>query len=431
MPLQAVKSFIAEHSVSGSVLAGFSGGADSTALLLALHEAGMDVTAVHFNHGIRGDEADADEEWSRNFCEARGIPFISEHLNVPANTRKGESCEEAARRLRIESWKRLANGRPVFIAHHADDTLEELFLRLARGSNVSALVPMRPVRVIYGVTFLRPFLRLRKSRLEAWLRSRGVSDWRIDSTNNDNSYRRNAVRNRLLPLFSEIFGNDTGLLLALDSLREDAALIDNLVEKAPADSINDWKAMPRPVFARRITRWLRDNDVTSPVTRPFIERLFEATSAFNGRELTIPLDIEHSISVTATGPVLLTDRSVAEQDWNWRTAPLLRLSDTFSLRAEQTENGIVLTETNSGKSETFSSLPDTLRVRSWRQGDRMLPFGSQSPKKLQDIFSDAKVPRHLRPTYPVILADDTIIWLAPIRRAEFGRLTTSIKNQSS
>ena len=132
MPLQAVKSFIAEHAVSGKVFAGFSGGADSTALLLALHEAGMDVTAVHFNHGIRGDEANADEEWSRNFCAARDIPFISEHLNVPANIRKGESCEEAARRLRIEAWVRISQGRPVFIAHHADDTLEELFLQIVK-----------------------------------------------------------------------------------------------------------------------------------------------------------------------------------------------------------------------------------------------------------------------------------------------------------
>ncbi len=127
--------------------------------------------------------------------------------------------------------------------------------------------------------------------------------------------------------------------------------------------------------------------------------------------------------MTATGPVLLADCSIAEQDWNWRTDPLLRISDFFSIRAEQTERGIVLTERNSGKAEKFSSLPDTLHIRSWRQGDRMLPFGSHTPKKVQDIFSDAKVPRHLRPTYPLILADDTIIWLAPIRRAEFGRIT--------
>ena len=80
MPFNTIKSFLAEHCVHGSVLAGFSGGADSTALLLALHEAGVDVTAVHFNHGIRGDEADADEEWSRKFCASRNIPQDEEVL---------------------------------------------------------------------------------------------------------------------------------------------------------------------------------------------------------------------------------------------------------------------------------------------------------------------------------------------------------------
>ena len=424
MPHQAVKSFIAEHAVSGKVFAGFSGGADSTALLLALHEADMDVTAVHFNHGIRGDEADADEEWARKFCTARDIPFISEHLNVPANTRKGESIEEAARRLRIESWTRISHGHPVFIAHHADDTLEELFLRLARGSNVSALVPMRPVRILYGVTFLRPFLNIRKARLEKWLRSKGINDWRIDSTNSDNSYRRNAVRNRLLPLFNEIFGNDAGLLLALESLREDAALIDSVVNAAPADSIEDWRSMPRPVLARRIAIWLRDRNVTSHITRPFIERLHDAISVFTTHEITIPLDAMTSVIVTESGPVLSNHSPIAEQNWNWRSTPLLCLSDQFSFSAVETAKGIVLTETNSGKSETFSTLPDSLRIRSWQTGDKMIPFGSHSPKKIQDIFSDAKVPRHLRPSYPIILADDTIIWLPTIRRAEFGRITS-------
>ena len=372
--------------------------------------------------GGGADEADADEEWSRNFCVARGIPFISEHLNVPINIRKGESCEEAARRLRIESWTRISQGRPVFIAHHADDTLEELFLRLARGSNVSALVPMRPVRILHGVTFLRPFLKIRKARLEEWLRSKGISDWRIDSTNTDNSYRRNAVRNRLLPLFSEIFGNDTGLLLALDSIREDAELIDSIATSANTDSIDGWKAMPRPILARRITAFLRENGVTAPITRPFIERLHDAIAAFTTRELTIPLDATTSVSVTASGPLLQADRAIAEHDWNWRMTPLLHISDRFSFRAVETGNGVVLTETVSGKSETFSSLPDTLHIRSWRPGDRMIPFGSHTPKKLQDIFSDAKVPRHLRPSYPLLLADDIIIWLPTIRRAEFGRI---------
>ena len=426
MPAKAIVSFLAEHPVSGKVFVGFSGGADSTALLLALHEAGMDVTAVHFNHGIRGAEADTDEEWSRRFCEARGIPFISEHLNVPANTLKGESTEEAARRLRIEAWRRLSQGSPVFIAHHADDTLEELFLRLARGSNVSALVPMRPVRVMYGVTFLRPFLRLRKAQLEAWLRSKGISDWRIDSTNTDNSYRRNAVRNRLLPLFREIFGNDSGLILALDSLRDDAALIDSLASSASADTIDGWKAMPRPILARRITAWLRENGVSAPVTRPFIERIHDAIIAFYNKEISIPLDDNNTVAVTASGPVLQKDCSIAELEWNWRTTPALQLSERITLTAAQNENGIVLTESSSGKSETFSSLPDTLHIRSWRPGDKLVPFGSRSQKKLQDIFSDAKIPRHLRPSYPVILADDTIIWLAPIRRSEFGRISKFI-----
>ena len=75
-----------------------------------------------------------------------------------------------------------------------------------------------------------------------------------------------------------------------------------------------------------------------------------------------------------------------------------------------------------GERFAAKSLPDVLTIRSWRAGDRMVPFGQTKPKKLQDIFSDAKIPREKRHQIPLVCADDTIIWVPGVRRAEFGRV---------
>ena len=457
---EAIVSLVQRHHLKPPFLVGFSGGADSTALLLGMLQANIgEFTAVHFHHGLRSAEADADEAWCREFCAERSIPFLSRHLDVPHNTLRGESCEEAARRLRLEAWQELAANTPVFLAHHADDALEELFLRLARGSNASALVPLKPMRQLHGLTFLRPLLAFRKAELEKWLRSQGINDWRIDSTNAESAFRRNAVRNRLLPLFREIFTEDTGLLHALSALRDDAAFLDDSAANAFASlrSLHDWQALPPALLPRVLRLWLEATGIATPPTRPAITRLRKALQSPHPKGL-IPLDGSHAIELRENGPVLtahsfracelssppgaahsvltappamhglssppgtahsaLTAHSFRVRGitkWNWRETPVIQLeSFTFCVGAPQ-EGTLV---------ERFdaSALPDTLHIRHWQPGDRMLPFGATAPKKLQDLFTDAKVPRSRRAELPLLLADEQIIWVPTVRRAAFGAI---------
>ena len=421
--LQLVHDFLRRKAVHGRAFVGFSGGADSTALLLLLSQAGLNVTAVHFQHGIRGGDAEADAAWCEQFCAARNIRFIRENLAVPSNRRNGESLEEAARRLRLEAWRRLADaaGDVVFLAHHADDALEDLLLRLARGANCTGLTGLRDERILNGIRFLRPLLDIRKEQLEELLRLQGVDDWRLDATNSDNAYRRNAVRNELLPLLRRIFDGDGGLRQSLRVLRQDA---DYLEEQAEAiycqlNDLESWRHVPSALLPRVFRTWLQNQTGQDELpVRQTVERLALELQRFNGYPVTFTMEGGQRLRLSRNGLELLetdepqeTEPSVVE--WRWREQSTLMW------------NGYLL-KIGGENGERFAakSLPDVLTIRSWQSGDRMVPFGQTKAKKLQDVFSDAKIPREKRHRLPLVCAGNTIIWVPGVRRAEFGRVSS-------
>ena len=435
----SITSFVRQNPPHHAFV-GFSGGIDSTALLLLLKGTGLGLTAVHFHHGIRGKEADDDAEWCRQFCLARTIDFRLIHLDVPNQRQNGESPEEAARRLRLEAWKQLVgdSDSTIFLAHHADDALEELFLRLARGSNCTGLTSLRPIRRVNGLTFYRPLYNIRKETLRNYLLDNGIDDWRTDSTNADCHYRRNAVRNRLLPLFTETFGTDAGLAQSLQSLKADADFLEKEAQKAldGINSIKDWQNLHAALLPRVFRLWrLKQDGVDEAPSRAFIESLAKALESFDGTPVVLQLDFFTVIRLSQRGLRLENTAprrvSVFLYEWNWKTQPELEipelcmtLSAYTQLNSCQQDTPLVELASANCFSEQFAAdaLPETLTIRPWQTGDRMVPFGHSSAKKLQDLFTDTHVPRTTRGQLPVILAGDTIIWVPSVRRAEFGRI---------
>ena len=151
--IETIAEFAEGHGLppsGGALYAGFSGGADSTALVVALHRLGIPFTAVHFQHGLRGD-AEGDQVWCLQFCHQRGIPFVQRRLDVPVHQSTGEGIEAAARRCRLLAWRDLCQpDDAVALGHHGDDALETLLLRMMRGSGTTGLVGLRPDRVVEG-----------------------------------------------------------------------------------------------------------------------------------------------------------------------------------------------------------------------------------------------------------------------------------------
>ncbi len=189
-----------------AVLAAFSGGADSSALLHFLcsvrGKRGLRVFAAHVNHGLRGAEADRDEAFVRGVCRAWGVPLFAARVNVRAEAEKtGESEELCGRRLRYAFFEKTAAalGARIATAHTLSDCVETILFNLARGTGLSGLCGIPPVRG----NIVRPLIETTRAEVEAYCRENGL-DFVTDSTNFSRVYGRNRVRLDVVPALRTI-----------------------------------------------------------------------------------------------------------------------------------------------------------------------------------------------------------------------------------
>jgi tRNA(Ile)-lysidine synthase len=193
-----------------------SGGADSVALLLAVHEAnaaarnslGIGLSAVHIHHGIReAAESDADLAFVQDLCIQLDVPLHIHRADVPARAAENrETLEEAAREVRYAFFRTLiasGHANSILTAHTLDDQAETVLMKLLRGAWTEGLAAIHPVVLVQTPSIqtgriLRPLLATRRSEIEAFLNSRN-QPWRTDSTNADTAYTRNRIRHELMP----------------------------------------------------------------------------------------------------------------------------------------------------------------------------------------------------------------------------------------
>ncbi|MCB1198930.1 MAG: tRNA lysidine(34) synthetase TilS, partial [Deltaproteobacteria bacterium] len=186
------------------VLVGVSGGIDSSVLLHELacfvaREGGPCLVAVHVHHGIRGEDADLDFLEAQNQAQKHAVPFIVKYLAMGE-----QKSEEALRQARMQVLEEVAlqeGADLILLAQHMQDQAETFLLRLFRGAGVQGLAGMKMLR---NERWFRPFLQIQKQEIEQEAQHRNLS-YRIDKSNFDTSYRRNAVRHNILPKLQTMF----------------------------------------------------------------------------------------------------------------------------------------------------------------------------------------------------------------------------------
>jgi tRNA(Ile)-lysidine synthetase, N-terminal domain len=200
---------IADFSPALPMAVGLSGGADSTALLLACARKWPgQVQAIHVHHGLQA-AADGFEEHCAALCQSLNVPLWVKRLD--ARHTPGQSPEDAARQARYKAFEAVAIAskaqaaiKSIAIAQHADDQVETLLLALSRGAGIAGLAAMPARWERAGVVWHRPLLQVAGADIRSWLRLQG-QPWVEDPTNTDQRYTRNRIRAQLLPALEAAF----------------------------------------------------------------------------------------------------------------------------------------------------------------------------------------------------------------------------------
>lgn len=416
-----------------TVYIGFSGGADSTALTLVLREIApqleLKLKAVHFEHGIRGDASLNDAEWCEAFCSNRDIDF--QRIDLKIDLESG-NIEAAAREKRLEAWQQLVDAKPqsvIALGHHAGDLTENLMIRLCRGSNSSGLTALRFITKVGDLTFVHPLLEMEKSEITEFLKSDLIT-WREDATNTENNYTRNFFRNVVLPqIYTKLPYAQAGFRHAANALEHDADYLEHAAEEEFAKitgqesvSCEFWQAMHPAMLQRVLRLWLAEQQMKIIPDVKLIERFNRLVRLNDGENRLLPVRQGGFISFSAgecrIAPAA-TQAPEYEIIWDWQNSQLAWCDK--KLRAEITAPGDQAEYTDAAVAFDAAHVPTDLQVSPWHDGDRLIPFGSETPVKLKKIFCDRKIPAEDKTLYPTIkLANGKIIWLAGLRRSNFA-----------
>lgn len=413
--VEKVRTFIRTHNLladGAKVIVALSGGADSVALLILLHRLGYHCSAAHCNFHLRGAESDRDMEYVIRLCSSLGTPLETKHFDVEERRQAtGESVEMACRSLRYGWFRELLAAEPgtrLAVAHHLNDNVETFFLNALRGTGVAGLKGMLP----RNGDIIRPLLEVTRSEIEDFLKKENIG-FVTDSTNAENTFRRNRLRNIILPNLDEYFpGASERISQTMSNLRADNALLsdyDALLREQYADAAGaiDVAALAasHPHPAEALYRLLRDSGITprqieSIMADPDASGLTFGSFTLDRGKLR-PLTAEYASAVAVTpgeGPLLmhhLTRKEFAPHrcdDKAWFDAAVLDGNPRFELR-------------------------------SWRQGDRFKPFGMKGSKKLSDLFVSHRLDENAKRAVRVLTRNDEIIWVVGLRPSRLFTVT--------
>lgn len=381
----------------------FSGGADSTALLDILYKMGYKVCAIHINHMIRAEEADRDEEFCRQLCNERAIPFFCHRIDVPALAKqRGESLELAARSLRYAAIEATAaeNGiTRVATAHHADDNAETLLFNITRGSGAKGGCGIPPVRGIY----IRPLIECTKDEITEYCKKTEL-DFVTDSTNLSNDYTRNFIRNEITPRLKEINPRMTeALTLFCGHLRKDEELLQSLVpQKATRKEL---ACLPDPLLSRYIQKHCDANSTAVTALMNAIRKGNEYLRVDMGKGLEAVCDRNSLIFRKKITQPTHKGGIMGEGDFNFgEFGEFCITNDPKKATALQEKNHFTAYTYLKG-----DKLKGNIYVRGRADGDKYRYNGMTH--SLKKLFNSRKIPVERRSTVPLVCDDSGIIWI--------------------
>ena len=411
-----------------SYLVAISGGLDSVVLSYLMRLAKIKFILAHCNFGLRGEESDGDEAFVRQWAKKLGVEIVVSPFDTLQYAQKeGISTQMAARDLRYHWFDSLVIERNlggVVVAHHLDDQVETVLLNLMRGTGIEGLYGMADKRE----KIIRPLLKFSKKELLAYAESVPLH-WREDSSNAKDTYKRNYLRNRVLPLIEEHDDAAVGLMkMSFDRVKDTGRAFFHFFQdwlERHVETRGHYRMLPIaqlkqvPGYKSLIYYWLKDYGFNYFQAEDIAESMLADTAGkiFYGRSGELNLDRDYLILGTGEEQFSTKQLSAADEKFtvNGQTFQVA-IASLFQLDTHR-EHAML----------DLDKLVFPLEIRNWAEGDKFKPLGMQNFKKVSDFLIDLKIPLIQKKTVKVLCSGGEICWLIGLRVDDRYKVTPATK----
>lgn len=450
--LNDIHNYICDYEMiqrDDRIVVGISGGADSVCLMLVLiqltDKLGItkdDIIAVHINHMIRGDEADKDEQFVKEFADNHGIKIISYHKDINGYAKElGCTIEEAGRIFRYDCFNEVCNEykcNKIAVAHNKNDLVETVIFNMIRGAGLRGMSGIKPVRD----NIIRPLLNTERKYIEEYLGLMNQS-YRDDSTNDMLDYDRNKIRHIILPAMEDI---NKGAIKHICQMAEDSKntysyIHDKALEKYEGYVEDDEFGRTATLDVNRIFKYnpvLQEHmiheaicdvaDVKKDITRKHVMAVVGLLYHDTGKVVELPYGIRARRSYDK---IIISNKQISGTDYN------IEISENgvyeipkwgnIEIKFMDATPGIEVVKKIYTKMIDYDRIKDTLCLRTPEDGDYIVIDGKGKTKKLSRVFIDNKVDRELRGSWPVFACGHEIIWVIGLRYSEAYKIDESTK----
>jgi tRNA(Ile)-lysidine synthase len=391
-------------------------------VLLALKEEyDIDIKAVHINHMIRGKDADEDEAFVKELCEAYQVPLNALRIDIPRLAKEsGRSVEEEARMARYEAFERAAEefeaaGRnaKIAVAHNADDNAETVLFHMARGAGLDGMCGIAPVRD----RIIRPLLKTSKAEILEFLETNGQA-YCIDQTNAEVEYDRNRIRHNILPELTEI--NDKALEHISDMTDRLSEIADYISLEAKGllamATLEDGKlrkraiaTAPHVIATQALKEYLSGYmPYQKDVAAVHIDSILGLLNEDGERQVQLPYK----------KTLIISYEEIYVMDGGQKAK-----EHAFDYREFSYEKGMKYPVSTYTKWFDCGRIGANVVIRTREEGDYLCIDSKGNHKSIQDYFVDEKIPKHLRDEIPLVCDGSHVMWVVGYRVSEYYKIS--------
>lgn len=433
------------------IIVGVSGGPDSMCLLHILmslrKKYNIAIIAAHVNHGLRGNEADADEAFVKEYCEQNNIEFYSRKVDLESIAAERKlSTETAGREIRYEFFRELMGklrAQKIALAHNANDQAETILMRIIRGTGSEGLTGIKPIRD--GI-FIRPLIDVSRADIEKYCRDNDIRP-RVDRTNFENIYARNKIRLELIPYINNNFNCD--IVNGLGRLAKTLSVDNDFLESEAAIRFKRYCTYENNKVVITKEAFYEQEAMLTRIIRNALAKLtgslynFEKIHIYDiiniqkhetGKKVVLPKNV---IAFNNYGSVELyfhdhigTQNVLDNSEYILNAGKNIISEKSVTIRLNVLDSKSV-TNFNMGKMVKYfdsDKIKGDIILRNRKKGDRFTPLGMKGSRKLKDIFIDMKIPQNERNQIPLICFGDEIAWIVGYRISEKYKVDVNTKN---